>query len=126
MSDTAIHTFALWLSERCEFLHSLETEAGRVLQEDKDTAKYKALMCQKAMFLQALPEEARPLVSTLTPEVAQSVIERLERFSQNASRALGLDSVFYMYALLYPDNHQKGEPNDLDRLANEMLAMSGR
>ena len=126
MPDTAIHTFALWLSERCEFLHSLEAEAGRVLQEDKDTVKYKALMCQKAMFLQALPEEARPLASTLAPEAAESAMERLERFSQNASRALGLDSVFYMYALLYPENHQPGQPNDLDRLADEMLAMAER
>ncbi len=47
-------------------------------------------------------------------------MQRLERFAQNASQALAIGSVFYMYALLYPDNHVKGEPNDLELLAEEI------
>lgn len=124
MPDTAILSFALWLSERCEFLRNLEEEAARVLQQDKNTDKYKALMCQKAMFLQALPAEAGKLVTALPEAVANEAFERLEQFSANASRALGLDSVFYMSALLYPDNHKKGEPNNLDRLAAEIRALA--
>lgn len=124
MPDIAIQSFALWLSERCEFLHNLEEEAERVLLQDKNTDKYKTLMCQKAMFLQALPDEAEKLVTSLPDAKANEVLERLDRFSANASRALGLDSVFYMSALLYPENHRKGEPNDLDRLAAEMRALA--
>ncbi len=50
-------------------------------------------------------------------DIAELAMQRLERFAENASRALSIGSVFYMYALLYPDNHIKGEPNDLDLLA---------
>jgi len=124
MSTAAIHAFAAWLLERCEFLRNLEKEAERVLQGDKNTDKYRALMCQKAMFLQALPEEAEKYLEALPENVADTVGGRLDRFSANASRALELGSVFYMYALLYPDDHQKGQPNDLDKLAAEVAAMS--
>jgi hypothetical protein len=37
-------------------------------------------------------------------------------FSKNAQTALRLDSVFYMSALLYPGDHQKGEPDNLEKL----------
>ena len=126
MPNDTISEFALWLSERCEFLQNLETEAERVLQQDKDTDKYKALMCQKAMFLQALPEEAENRLTGLTGNVAEAAAARLERFSRSASQALDLDSVFYMYALLYPDDHQRGEPNDLEKFAAEMTALAGQ
>ncbi len=66
MPRNAVHSFAAWLTGRCEFLHNLEAEAERVLQEDKDTDKYTALMRQKAMFLQALPEEAAKADITIT------------------------------------------------------------
>lgn len=125
MPDMTIFSFADWLTERCEFLRNLEAEAERVLQEDKDTDKYKALMCQKAMFLAALPEEAESRASQLPGETAGAVMGRLGRFAHNASRALSIGSVFYMYALLYPDDHVKGEPNDLERLAAEIRNMAG-
>ncbi len=123
MAANSIETFAHWLSERCELLHSLENEAERVLQDNTD--KYRALMCQKAMFLQALPEEAEKHAAGLPADVADSVLRRLDQFAANASQALRLNSVFYMYALLYPDDHKKGEPNDLDRLAASLRSMAG-
>lgn len=126
MSDAAMTAFAQWLSERCEFLRNLEREAERVLQEDKDTEKYKALMCQKAMFLQALPVEAEKHASAVPVAMARPFMQRLERFSENAGRALSLDSIFYMYALLYPDDHVEGGLNDLERLAAEAHAQAGR
>lgn len=126
MPHNAVGSFAKWLTERCEFLHNLETEAERVLQENKDTDKYRALMCQKAMFLQALPEEAEARADSLPEDVADLAMQRLERFGANASRALSIGSVFYMYALLYPDDHVKGEPNDLDLLAMEIRDLAGR
>lgn len=126
MPHAAIREFALWLQERCEFLRNLEAEAERVLQIDKDTEKYRALMCQKAMFLQALPGEAEKHAAAAPADVARMAMERLEQFSVNASRALGLESVFYMSALLYPDSHIKGEPNNLERLAADIAAQANR
>lgn len=121
--STAVRALAAWLSERREFLHTLERKAERAIREEKDTEKYRALMREKAVFLQGLAEEAEQYLDDLPEGDADAVAERLERFSANASRALALDSVFYMYALLYPDDHQKGQPNDLDKLAAEVAAM---
>lgn len=124
MSTAAIREFALWLQERCDFLRNLEAEAERVLQADKDTEKYRALMWQRAMFLQALPGAAEKHADAVPADVARMAMERLEQFSVNASRALVLESVFYMSALLYPDNHVKGEPNNLERLAADIAAQA--
>ncbi|MDR3073245.1 MAG: hypothetical protein LBV01_00800 [Deltaproteobacteria bacterium] len=123
---TAVKAFSLWLSERCAFLQGLEQEAGRVLQEKKDTEKYHALMRQKAVFLMGLPAEAASRMEGLPEEAAATVSSRLERFSQSAARALELDSVFYMYALLYPDEHVKGQPNNLELLAAEIASLAGK
>ena len=124
MTPNNIESFALWLSERCEFLRNLENEAERELQINKDTDKYRALMNQKALFLQALPEEAEKHAANLSGEAADFALERLEQFAANASVALRLNSVFYMSALLYPDDHKKGDPNNLDRLAASLRAMT--
>lgn len=126
MSTTAIHAFAAWLAERCAFLRNLEAEARRVLQDEKDTEKYRLLMRQKAMFLQALPEEGETFLANLPPAVAAETEERLDAFSRNASRALDIDSVFYMSALLYPDDHTEGQPNNLELFAGEMAALAAK
>ncbi|CAK7032128.1 MAG: hypothetical protein DELT_02835 [Desulfovibrio sp.] len=116
----ALAPFVHWLSERRDFLRNLEKEAVRVLQEDKNPDKYRSLMCQKAQFLEALPEEAEKHMAGIPEATAGMIEKRLGRFSHNASQALELDSVFYMYALLYPDDHKEGEPNDLDRFVAEL------
>ena len=124
MTANNIESFVLWLSERCEFLRNLENEAERELQINKDTDKYRALMNQKALFLQALPEEAEKHAANLSGEAVDFALERLDQFAANASVALRLNSVFYMSALLYPDDHKKGDPNNLDRLAASLRAMT--
>lgn len=123
---TALESFALWLSERRDFLRNLEKEAARVLEEDADTDKYRALMCQKAWFLEAFPEEAKKCLHGVAGDASSLITQRLERFSRSASRALELDSVFFMYALLYPEDHKKGEPNDLDILVAEVCSLAGK
>lgn len=115
-------SFVTWLSERREFLRHLEKEATRVLRQENETDKYRALMSQKAQFLQALAGEAEKHLCDVPENVAGRVRERLEKFSRSASQALKLDSVFYMSALLYPEDYQEGEPNDLDRLVDELAA----
>ena len=124
MSQSTILPFAEWLAGRCAFLHDLEAEAERVLHETKDTGAYKELMRQKALFLQSLPEEAEACAFTLPAAVAEHAMRRLNGFSDNASRALSIGSVFYMYALLYPDDHIKGQPNDFDLLVSEIRSLA--
>ena len=111
---------ALWLDERCAFLRHLEAEAKEALQQNSNTERYRQLMQQKALFLSALSDEATGLLQGLPAEHQQRVTQRLGAFQRNAENALGLNSVFYMSALLYPDDHKEGEPNDLELFAKEV------
>jgi hypothetical protein len=45
--------------------------------------------------------------------------ERLRAFSASAALALRLNSVFFMSALLFPEDHRPGTPDDLTLLAEE-------
>jgi len=45
---------------------------------------------------------------------------RLEQFSMSAGAALRIGSVFFMTALLYPEDHKPGEPNDLETYISEL------
>ena len=122
MLPNTIISFADWLDERCQLLRNLEAEAEHMLYQENDQKKYTAIMNQKACILQNIAQEASPLTAVLPEPVATIAMQHLERFSANAVRALTIGSVFYMYALLYSDNHVKGQPNDLDLLAAEIRA----
>ena len=87
---------------------------------------FRAIMLEKATMLKGLEDEAANLLSEYAEESsmlgpqevekAEGAAETIHRFSKGANTALKLDSVFYMSALLYPDEHKKGEPNNLERL----------
>jgi hypothetical protein len=126
MPSNTITSFADWLDDHCQRLRNLEAEAEHMLYQEKNQEKYAALMHQKARMLQNLAQEAAPRAATLPEAVAASVMQRLERFSGNATRALSIGSIFYMYALLYPDNHVKGQPNNLDILVAEIRVQAGQ
>ena len=119
-TSTTPQPLALWLDERCAFLRHLEAEAKEALQQNSNTERYRQLMQQKALFLSALNDEAAGLLQDLPAEHQQRVTQRLGAFQRNAENALGLNSVFYMSALLYPDDHKEGEPNDLELFAKEV------
>ncbi len=74
------------------------------------------------MVLAGLYDEIEPL----TESVQNEVKVRIERFSLSASQSLEVGSVFFMSALLYPDDYKDGEPNDLELFAAKVRAMSGR
>ena len=126
MSHNTTETFGQWLTERCEYLKTLETEAEHALHGEKNTDKYTNLMRKKALFLQGLVKEAQSLAATLPPQTADLALCRLEQFSSNATRALEIGSIFFMSALLYPADHVKGQPNNLDLLAAEVLSLAGQ
>ncbi|MDR2161637.1 MAG: XdhC family protein [Desulfovibrio sp.] len=107
-------------------LARLEEAAARVAGWEKEAAlalspaggqdTYRRLMREKALFLAGLPEVFAPLLAGASMEISAPAAAALERFAQGAAQALSLDSVFYMSALLYPEDHVAGEPNNLERL----------
>lgn len=114
MSNNAATALADFLEQRAKAVHAIEAEAEAVIHGHGDQAGYVAKMREKAMLLSELATDAEALVQALPSALARAASERLGRFSQSAATSLGVGSPFFMSALLYPDDHKPGEPNDLD------------
>lgn len=99
-----------WLQARHDEVMASEAAALEALSRGDITA-YATDMRKKATLLAALAEEYSKFASVL-PD--RKILEKLEQFSANAATALELDSVFYMSALLYRDDHKKGEPDNFE------------
>ncbi len=110
----ASQAFITWLESKAKAVKDLETKAAKALHEKQDQARYKHLMLEKTTLLAQLAEEAAPLVAQLPEPERGPISDRLSRFSNSASTAKRIGSVFYMSALLYPDDHVAGQMNDLE------------
>ena len=115
MEQTQCTPLIHWLSEQTNAIATIEEKAHVALQKEKNPAAYRELMVGKATLLAKLSLDSRPYTKNLPETLATSVNATLMGFSQNAAQALQLDSVFYMSALLYPDDHKEGEPNNLQK-----------
>ena len=93
----------------------IEADASVALHEQGDEGFYRNKMREKTEILRDLPEIMKNRVDQLPRKEREKIALRLDRFSMSASTALKLNSVFYMSALLYPEDHRAGEPNDLER-----------
>jgi hypothetical protein len=107
-----LNALADCLKERHSRIMALEAEAMRCI-EAGETQGYAAGMRAKAELLANLDEETKPLLAPLPGELRFRLALALDRFVSGARTALRLDSVFYMSALLYPDEHRKGMPDNL-------------
>lgn len=121
MADTADQTLKTFLQDRARQVRELEAEAAEIIHGRGDQKGYEAKMSEKAELLADLAEEAGPLLEAANPATARALRARLRDFSANAARSLDIGSVFYMSALLYPDDHREGEPNNLERLISEVF-----
>lgn len=103
-------------------IRELEAKAGRLLHESGDTAGHRRLLTEKCLLLEALPDDVDAgLDGSDTPDAA-AFAAGLEDFARRAGLALQLESIFFMGALLYPDDYQDGEPNDLERFLERFTA----
>lgn len=101
-----------FLRERHTRVMSAESEALQRLGAG-DTPGHTEKMQEKATLLANLAKDAEIHTAALSGPLRQAVMPELDRFSQNARNALGIGSVFYMSALLYPDDHTAGQPDNL-------------
>jgi hypothetical protein len=109
-----------WLKDRHAALKSLEADAEQALQDKHDEQEYRDLMRKRAEGVAALEQDSAVLVEAL-PEPSRSVAQQaLARFSAGGRNALSIGSVFYMSALLYPDEYQQGDPDNLELLIAEL------
>lgn len=120
MTSSPTAALADYLDDKARQVRAIEAEAETAIHAKGDQPAYQALMRRKAELLQALADDAAPLVKPLGPGLAQAAGERLAGFSLNAENSLRIGSVFFMSALLYPDEHKPGEPNNLELFAAEV------
>lgn len=104
-----------FLEQAVATVRDLEDRANEAVAGPDGQQKYAALMRQKATFLASLADEAEEFEDT-----HPAIFARLERFSASANSSLSVGSVFFMSALLYPEDHQPGQENDLEALLREI------
>lgn len=95
-------------------IRQIEAEAKKVLNEHMDIDCYRDLMREKAMLIFHLPDSLAGLTACLDHRCALSIKNQIGAFSFSAGKALDLNSVFYMSALLYPEDYVDGDTNDLE------------
>jgi len=122
MTTKPAAALADYLEGKASAVKDIEAQAQAILLGKGDQTGYQALMRQKAELLAALADDADALVEALPQAQADQAAGRLEEFSLNAANSLRIGSVFYMSALLYPDEHKPGEPNNLELFAAEVRA----
>ncbi|MBO4334712.1 MAG: hypothetical protein J5846_02615 [Desulfovibrio sp.] len=113
MSNASLTQVLTWLHQRHDQVMAEEQQAKDLLAGG-DQGGYSQHMHRKAELLASLAKDAREVLGTLPDEnLRQEILRSLLRFSQSAAYGLKLDSLFFMSALLYRDDHQVGEPDNL-------------
>lgn len=107
-----MNEFVVWLRDRHDQAMACETEALDLLTNN-DKNGYDEKMREKARILASLKEEGSKHLQALPQNLRAHVESALAGFSGSAGMALKLDSVFFMSALLYNDDHKKGDPDNL-------------
>lgn len=108
-------TVKAWLRAQHDNIMKAEQDA-LALMKSGDIAGYNAKMHEKATLLANLASAAETQLENLNPVIQA----RLAQFSASAATALDLGSVFYMSALLYPDEHKPGEPDNFQKLIDSL------
>lgn len=96
-------------------IRELEAEANEALHGRGDTAGHRGLMIEKCETLADLPEAVEQLAAEADTPEAEEFLAGLADFARRAGQAMDLGSIFYMTALLYPEDYVAGEKNDLER-----------
>ena len=112
--------FLNFLREQIRLVKETEDTALHLLHSDGNEAGYRDGMRRKAELLAAMAEDAKPLLEPLPGETRFNYALALEGFSASARMSLRLNSVFYMSALLYPDEHKPGQPDNLTLCIDRM------
>ena len=94
-----------WLEEMHARVMQAEQAALAVMD---DMPAYTARMQEKARLLASLEEEGEAYLEELPEQLQDQAGHRLHRFSASARNALRIGSIFYMSALLYPEDHKPG------------------
>lgn len=109
------------LQQAARQVRDLEAEAQKVLQENNDVEAYTKCLTEKCLLLMDLPDAVAGAAFSDT-EQEKIIKKTLAGMAKRAGQALDLDSRFYMWNLLYPDDYQPGQLNELELFIKELEA----
>ncbi len=104
----------LALQRAAERIRHLEDEARDALFTRDDPETYRQKLQEKTMLLMELPDLAGQFYDGMAKDVLAEFETGLSSFAMRAAQAWELSSIFYMSALLYPEDYRKGDRNDLE------------
>ena len=119
MPEDALRKLIDFLEQASAEVKRIEAEADVIMKGGEQFA-FQAKLEKKAELLAALARKGAPMTDQIGGELGRSIDDRLDQFSTSAATALRIGSVFFMTALLYPEDHKPGEPNDLETFIEEL------
>ena len=119
-STPALQELINMLSNQAARIRELEKRADTYLHEQGNTEQYSEALHSKAELLSELSDLAQPYLQELPADLKENIDQQLGSFSQNARQALKVDSIFFMRQLLYPEDYQEGQENDLERFISSL------
>lgn len=111
------------LSEQAKQVEQLESLAATLVQDPQQVQRYRLVLEEKARLLSGLAQLTQPITKKMPDEKASPVKHTLGKFSQSATTSLRIGSPFYMSALLYPQDYQQGQLNDLELFIEQLKEM---
>lgn len=108
------------LQSAAERIRRIEDEAREALYVKDDTEAHRRKLQEKTMLLMELTDLVDPFLEGMAKDIRAEIETGLKSFARRASQALELSSIFYMSALLYPDDYREGDPNDLELFVDQL------
>jgi hypothetical protein len=102
------------LQSAAERIRRIEDEAREALFIRDDPETHRQKLEEKTILLMELPELAGPFREGMAKDVRAAFETGLNSFAMRAAQAWELSSIFYMSALLYPEDYREGDRNDLE------------
>ncbi|GAB6039117.1 hypothetical protein JCM15519_36760 [Fundidesulfovibrio butyratiphilus] len=112
--ETGPKTVVEMIRQTAKTIRELEAQANRALLQQGDKITHRNNLLEKCELLMDLRDRAVPLVENNDP-LSRRIRDGLEGFAKRANMAMNVDSIFFMGALLYPEDYEDGQPNDLER-----------
>ena len=109
--DEATKKLISWLESEHSRIINFENDAIKAL-DNSDNETYLKNIKKKAEALAEIYSNSENYLVNVPANIADITRNTLSNFSGNAKMSLKINSAFFMSALLYPDEHKKGEPDN--------------
>lgn len=105
-----------YLMQAAAQIHALEAKKKQAIAAE-NKQEYLDSVHEKAAILSKLYDNAKKQDIS---GINNDIITTLQGFSASAKQALAVNSPWFMSELLYPEDYQENEPNNLDKLIQKL------